>query len=145
VCGSIDQDLVGAVSEKGPHVLDRPNATAHRERHEAGLRRAAHHVEQGAAVLMACANVQEAQLVSAGGIICFGGLDRVACVHEVDELHALDHAAVLHVETGDDADLEHWLLDRGGVGDAAEDGGHGKLDAEAAEGDGVLAPGQLGR
>jgi hypothetical protein len=52
-------------------------------------------------------NVEEAQLVGAGGVIGDRRLDRIACVAQVDEIDALDDPSVFHVETGDDADLEH--------------------------------------
>ena len=65
------------------------------------------HVEQSAAVLVAGGDVEEAQLVGAGRVIGHRALDRIAGVAQVDELHALDDAAVLDVEAGDDADLKH--------------------------------------
>src|SRR4051795_11687385 len=64
----IDRDLVGTREEQGPYVLDRTQAATHRERHEASLRGAAYHVEQGAAGLVACRDVKEAELVSAGRV-----------------------------------------------------------------------------
>ena len=42
-----------------------------------------------------------------GRVIGLGRLDRIAGIAQVDEVHALDDAAVLHVEAGDEADLEH--------------------------------------
>ena len=47
-----------------------------------------------------------------GRVIGLRRLDRVAGVAQVDELHALDDAPVLHVEAGDEADLEHVASDR---------------------------------
>ena len=52
-------------------------------------------------------DVEEAQFVGAGGVIGDRRLDGIAGVAQVDEIDALDHPAVLDVETGDDADLEH--------------------------------------
>src|SRR6202011_5457067 len=88
----------------------RAHAAADRERHEAGLGGAPHDVEDDAAVLVARRNVEEAQLVGPGGVVGDRRLDRIAGVAQVDEADALDHAAVLHVETGDDADLEHGAV-----------------------------------
>ena len=48
-------------------------------------------------------DVEEDELVGALGVVARGELDRVAGVAEVDEVDALDHAAVVHVEAGDDA------------------------------------------
>ena len=66
------------------------------------------------AVLVARGDVEEAELVGAGGVVGGGGLDGVAGIDEVDEVDALDDAAVLDVEAGDDADLQHRsdLIDR---------------------------------
>ena len=49
------------------------------------------------------------ELVGAGRVIGDRRLDRIAGVAQVDEVDALDDAAVLHVEAGNDADLEHRL------------------------------------
>ena len=65
------------------------------------------HVEDGAAVLVAGRDVEEAELVGAGGVIGARRLDRIAGIGEIDEADALDDAAVLDVEAGDDADLQH--------------------------------------
>ena len=92
------------------------HAAAHGERHEALLGRAADHVEDGVAVLVARRDVQEGELVGAGGVVDPRLLDRIAGVAQVDELHALDHAAVVHVEAGDDADLQHALTRPSGRG-----------------------------
>ena len=50
------------------------------------------------------------ELVGAGGVIGDRRLDRIAGVAQVDEVDAFDDAAVLDVEAGDDADLEHAAL-----------------------------------
>ena len=91
-------------------VLDGAHAAADGERHEAALGRALDDVEDRVAVLVARGDVEEAELVGAGGIVGGGGLDGIAGVDEVDEVDALDDAAVLHVEAGDDADFQHGLI-----------------------------------
>ena len=65
------------------------------------------HVEDRAALLVARGDVEEAELVCPRLVVSGGGLDRIAGVAEVDEVDALDDAAVFHVEAGDDADLQH--------------------------------------
>ncbi len=69
-----------------------------------------HDVEQNAAVLMTRGDVEEAKLVGAGGVIGDGAFDRIAGVAQVDEIDALDDAAFLHVETGNDAGFQHQAL-----------------------------------
>ena len=85
----------------------RAHAAADGERHETGFRGTPHHVEHDAAVFVARGDVEESQLVGAGLVIGDRGLDRIAGIAQVDEIDALDDAAVLHVEAGNDADLEH--------------------------------------
>ncbi len=51
-------------------------------------------------------NVEKAQLVRPLRIIGFRQRHRVARVFQVNEIDALDGAAVLHVETGNDAGLQ---------------------------------------
>jgi len=105
--GGVDRDLVGAGQQQAADVLDRSHATAHGQGHEALVGRPRHDVEDGVAILVAGRDVEEGELVGAGGVVDARLLDRVAGVAQADELHALDDAAVLDVEAGDDADLQH--------------------------------------
>ena len=66
------------------------HAAAHGQRHEALLGGAADDVEDGVAVLVARGDVEEGELVGAGGVVDPRLLDRIAGVAQVDELHALD-------------------------------------------------------
>ena len=92
-------------------VLDGAHAAADGQRHEAALGGGLDDVQDRVAVLVARRDVEEAQLVGAGRVVGGGGLDGVAGIDEVDEVDALDDAAVLDVEAGDDADLEHVIVD----------------------------------
>ena len=103
----IDRDLVGAREQQLPDVLDLAHAAADGERHEAGLGRAPHHIQQDAARLDAGGDVEKAEFVGAGGVIGFGGFHRIARIHQIDELHALDDAAILDVEARNEADFKH--------------------------------------
>ena len=87
--------------------LDGAHAAAHGQRHEALFGGPCHDVEDGVAVLVARRDVEEGELVGAGGVVDPRLLDRIAGVAQIDELHALHHAAVVHVEARDDADLQH--------------------------------------
>ena len=71
------------------------------QRHEAGFRRPPHHIQHGAAIFVGRGDVEEAELVGAGGVIGDRRFDGIAGVAQVDEIDALDHAPVLDVETGD--------------------------------------------
>ena len=59
----------------------------------------------GAAIFVAGGDVEEAEFVRACRIIGDGAFDRIARIAQVDEVHALDDAAVLDVEAGDDAGI----------------------------------------
>ena len=102
----VDRGLVGAGFEQSADVLDRRDAATDRERHEAALGRALHDVEDDAALLMAGGDVEKGELVRAGRVVGSRRLDGIARIAQADEIDALDDAAVLHVEAGDDADLE---------------------------------------
>jgi len=110
--GRVDRDLVGAGQQQAADILHLAHAAAHRERHEALLGRAADDVQDGVAVLVAGRDVEEGELVGAGGIVDPRLLDRIAGIAQADELHALHDAAVLDVEAGDDANLEHRAATR---------------------------------
>ncbi len=101
--GGIDADLVGAGIEERPDVLDRIHASAHRQRNEHDVRHRLDHAVEEAARLDARADVEEGELVGALGVVAPRHLDGVAGIAQVDEVHALDHAARGDVETGDDA------------------------------------------
>src|SRR6516225_1301593 len=105
----VDRHLVGARSEKLADVLDRAHPAADGERHEAGLGRAPHHVEDDVAVLVAGGDVEKRELVGAGSIIGDRRRNRIAGIAQIDEFHAFDDTAVLDVETGNDANLEHGV------------------------------------
>jgi hypothetical protein len=61
-------------------------------------------------------DVEEAELIGACGVISRCCLDRIASVDEIDEVDALDDAAVPHVEAGDDAHLQHGGTSATGAG-----------------------------
>jgi hypothetical protein len=103
----VDRHLVGARGEQRADVLDRAHAAADRERHEAGLGGAPHDVEHDGAVFVACGDVEEGELVRSRLVIGDRGRDRIAGIAQIDKIDALDDPAVLHVEAGNDADLEH--------------------------------------
>ncbi len=106
-CGAVDGHLVGAGAQQRADIVDGAHAATDRQRHEAGLCRSSDDVEHGAAVFMGRGDIEEAELVGARRVIGDRRLDGIAGVAQVDEVDALDDAAVLDVETGDHANLEH--------------------------------------
>ena len=87
--------------------FDRAHATADRQRHEGAPRRPLHDVEQRAATLGCCGDVEEHDLVGTLAGVPLGELGRIALIHEVDEAGALHDAAVGDVEARHDAMAEH--------------------------------------
>ncbi len=105
--GGPDVDYINYLMQQAADIFDLTHTAAHRERHEALFRRAGDDIEDGVAVLVARRDVEEGELVGAGGIVDAGLLDRIAGVAQADEVHALHHAPVLDVQAGDDAHLQH--------------------------------------
>ena len=90
----------------------RLHAAADGERHEALLGGALHDIEDDAAIFVARRDVEKAQFVGARRVIGLGDLDRIAGIAQIDEVDALHDAAVLHVETRDEANLEAHAASR---------------------------------
>src|SRR5690606_24403111 len=87
-----------------------PHATAHGQRHEALFGRSRHDVEDGLAIVRRGGDVQEAKFVRARRIISPRGLHWITRIHQVNEVDALDDAAVLYVQTRYDTGLQgHWI------------------------------------
>ena len=105
--GAVDRHLVGPEAQQCLDVVDGADPAANRQRHETGLCRPPHHVQHGAAVFMGRRDIEKAKFVGTGGVIGNRRLHGITGVAQVDEVDTLDDPAVLDVETGDDADLEH--------------------------------------
>ena len=67
--GGVDRDLVGAGEQQAADVLDLAHAAADGQRHEACFGRAPHHVLERVAILGRGGDVEEAELVGAGGVV----------------------------------------------------------------------------
>ena len=122
--GGVHADLVGAGAQQPVDVVDGANAAADGERDEDLLGGARDHVVGRGPVSAAGGDVEEDELVGALGVVAAGQLDRVAGVAQVGEVDALDHAAGVDVEAGDDADGDgHAPQGRRPYGGAHEPGG----------------------
>ena len=105
--GRIDRNLIRARAQNLLEILDRADAAAHGDRDEDLPAGAAHHVRDGRAVVARRGDVQKDDLVRALRRVELGQLDRVARVAQADEVNALDHPAVLDVQTGNDSFRQH--------------------------------------
>ena len=105
--GGVDRDLVGAGAQQRADVLDGAHAAADGQRHEADLGGARTTSSMVPRPSWLAVMSRKHQLVGAGRVIGDGRFDRIAGVAQIDEIDALDDAAVLDVQAGNDADLEH--------------------------------------
>jgi hypothetical protein len=101
--GGVDAGLVRAGLEDAPEVLHRLDAAADAEGDEDFFGDPAGVVEHQVPLLVRGRDVQEDQLVRALGVVQRRPLDGVPGVPQVDEVRALDDAAILDVKAGDDA------------------------------------------
>ena len=99
----IDGYFVGACVQHGAHVFDGSKSAADGQGNEHLIGGAPHHVMHDAAVFVRGRNIQKNEFVRAFGVVKPGLFDGVAGVHDVYEAHAFDHAAFVHVQTGNDA------------------------------------------
>ena len=105
--GGVDRDLVGARQQQRADILDGAHPAAHGERHEADFGGTGDDVVDGVALLVGSGDIQEAKLVRSLLVIDPGLLYRVSGIHQIDEVHALDHAPGVNIEARDDAHLQH--------------------------------------
>ena len=105
--GRIDRDLVCPGLEQGAGIVDRADAAADRERNAEARAHALHRLDLVAAALGRRRDVQDHDLVRALALVQGGALRRIAGIAQALEAHALDHAAVADVETGDDPGGQH--------------------------------------
>ena len=64
-------------------------------------------IEQCPATLVTCRNIEKAEFIGACGIIGDGAFDGIAGITKIDEIDALHHASLFHVEAGYDARFKH--------------------------------------
>ncbi len=79
------------------------NASSDRQRYEHLVGDRPDHVVEKAARLDAGADIQERDLVGALTVVATRDLDRIAGIAQIDEIDALDDAALGDVEAGNDA------------------------------------------
>ena len=128
-CG-VDRDLVGAGLEQRPCIVEAAHAAADGQRNAQLRTYALHRLDLVAAALGRRRDVEDHDLVGPLRLVQRGALGRIAGVAQALEAHALDHAAVAHVEAGDDARRQHSALQP--AGDQAMAERAGKLGVELA-------------
>ena len=106
----VDAYLVRAGLKHLFGILRRLDASAHAKGHKQLARCAPHRIEQGLAALVRRRNVEQNDFIGAFARVARSLRRWIARVDEVDKLHALDHAAGVHVEAGDDALGQHSYL-----------------------------------
>ena len=96
----VHRDLIGARSQKRPHVIDRVDAAADRERQKKLIGGTPYHIQKCPASLFGCGNIQEYDLIGTLLIVACRKLNGIACVAEPQKICSLDHAPVLDIQTG---------------------------------------------
>ena len=105
--GGTDAHLGCACGHHRVRIVQAFDAAAHAQRHRAVRRRSLDHVQIGLASLGAGGNIQQPDFVRAFGTVALDAFNRVARVLHVFEVYALDHAAVLYIQAGNDFDRIH--------------------------------------
>src|SRR6185437_2962156 len=95
-----------AGAQRGRHVVHGANAAADRERDEQALGGPPRQVEQRAALLVRCGDVEKHDLVRAGTFVALGEFDGIADVTQPLELHAFHDTPLPHVEAHDQSPCE---------------------------------------
>ena len=103
----IDADFVRARVEQPAHVFDLAHAAADRERNENLCGDRFDDMQDEVAIVAARGDVQKGDLVSALPVVARRNFYRVPGIAQADKIDALDHAAGVDVETGNDALGEH--------------------------------------
>ena len=106
----VDGNLVRAVFQDEPHVIDRPDAAAHREGNVHLFRHALDHVEDDVPPVGRGGDVQEDELVGALVVVKRAVFDGIARVDKIDEVDSLDDAALVNVKAGDDSFGQHGYM-----------------------------------
>jgi hypothetical protein len=103
----VHADLVGTRVQQAAHVVHLAHAATDGERDEDLRGDGLDDVQDDVAVVGTGRDVEESDLVGALVIVAFGDLHRITGIAQFDEIDALDHAAGVDVETGNDAFGEH--------------------------------------
>src|SRR5690606_16690340 len=107
---AVDAHLVRARIEQGVDVVHRTNSSTYGQGHKYLASRSLHDVEQRPARLVGGGDVQEGDLIGAGGVVAPGALDRIASVANIDEIYAFDDASVADIEAGNEAFGQHLSI-----------------------------------
>ena len=108
--GRVDRHLVGAGVEHRLCVGHRPDPAADRERDEHVVGGAARELDDRLALVRGRRDVEQHELVGAGGVVPAGELDGIAGVAQVDEPDALHDPAAVDVEARDHALVVHAAI-----------------------------------
>jgi len=103
----VHADLVRAGIEQAAHIGHFAHAATDGERNEHLRSDGLDDVQDQAAIVAGGGDVEEGQFVGALLVVATGDFHRVAGVAQLGEVDALDHAAIGHVQAGNDAFGKH--------------------------------------
>lgn len=99
----VDTDLICTRIEHSANILNAADAATYRQGNKHVLRNLLYRVHGGIAPLMGGRNVQKRHFVGTLFVVAHGNLHRITRITDTDKIHALDDAAVIHVQAGNDA------------------------------------------
>ena len=105
--GGIDADLVRPRCKDRGRLLQRANASAHRERNKQFACRSAHRIEQCGTTLVRRRDIKQHDFVGSQRTMRLCQFGRIARIAQVLELHAFHNASALHVQASDNAFSQH--------------------------------------
>jgi hypothetical protein len=107
---SINRHLVRPGAKEPVDVIGGANATTHRQRNEHLVRGPAHDLLQNVPMIAGRRDVQEAQLVRAGGVVRSGEFHRIARIPESDEVDSFDNPSGIDIEARDHPDGDGHVI-----------------------------------
>lgn len=105
--GGINRDLVGPGIQQAADILHRPHAATHGQRDKDLARDLLDHMQDGVAIITGGRDIEKGDLVRALRVVAPRDLHRVAGIADADKVHALDDAAGIDIQAGDDALGQH--------------------------------------
>ena len=101
-CRRINRHFIRARIEQITNIANSANAAAHGQRHKYRLRHTFNRLISGISAMMGRGNVQKGNLIRPLLIVAPRYFDRIACIPDIHKLHALDHAAIVHIQAWND-------------------------------------------
>ncbi len=101
--GGIDADLIRPGVEHATNIAQLADTATHRQRNKDLTRDCFDHMYHGLAFIRTGGNIEKNQLIGTLLVITTRDFNGVTSIKDIDKLHPFNHAAVIDIETGDNA------------------------------------------